>query len=78
MKIIKPFMLLLICALPFLSLTAKADDDHGNGHAYGHDKNPKEGKKVPIDGGITLLLAAGAAFGAKKIFSKSKNNTPDA
>jgi len=74
MKFIKPLTLLLVCALSF-SLTAKADSDHGNGHAYGHDKQ-KEGKKVPIDGGITLLVAAGAALGAKKIFNKSTKNKP--
>lgn len=27
---------------------------------------------VPIDGGITLLMAAGAAYGAKKIFDSKK------
>ena len=76
MKLIKPLTLLLVCALSF-SLTAKADGGNGNGHAYGHDKQ-KEGKKVPIDGGISLLVAAGAALGAKKIFSKSTKNNPGA
>ncbi len=33
---------------------------------------------VPIDGGITLLMAAGAAYGAKKIYdSKKKRDTPE-
>jgi hypothetical protein len=33
---------------------------------------------IPIDGGITLLMAAGAAYGAKKIYnSKKKANTPE-
>jgi hypothetical protein len=33
---------------------------------------------IPIDGGITLLMAAGAAYGAKKIFdSKKKADTPE-
>jgi hypothetical protein len=27
---------------------------------------------IPIDGGITLLMAAGAAFGAKKIYDSRK------
>jgi hypothetical protein len=27
---------------------------------------------VPIDGGISLLIAAGAAFGAKKIYDARK------
>jgi hypothetical protein len=29
---------------------------------------------IPIDGGITILIAAGAAYGAKKIFDSRKNN----
>lgn len=33
---------------------------------------------VPIDGGITLLMAAGAAYGAKKIYdSKKKRDTAE-
>ena len=31
---------------------------------------------IPIDGGITALIAAGAAFGAKKLYDKKKNNKP--
>jgi len=33
----------------------------------GNPSNP-----VPIDGGISLLIAAGAAFGAKKIYDARK------
>jgi len=29
---------------------------------------------VPIDGGITLLIAAGAIYGGKKLYSKNKKN----
>lgn len=29
--------------------------------------------QVPIDGGVVLLAAAGAAYGAKKIYSKRKS-----
>jgi hypothetical protein len=29
---------------------------------------------VPIDGGITFLIAAGAAYGAKKLVSARKKN----
>jgi hypothetical protein len=28
---------------------------------------------IPIDGGITILIAAGAAYGAKKIFNSRKD-----
>ena len=65
MKPIKLAVTLLVCALPFL---AKAGDN----------KNKSEGKKVPIDGGISLLVVAGAAFGAKRVFQKNQKNTPGA
>ncbi len=29
---------------------------------------------VPLDGGISLLIAAGAAFGAKKVYDVKKAN----
>jgi hypothetical protein len=32
---------------------------------------------IPIDGGITLLMAAGAAYGAKKIYSKKKRESAE-
>ncbi len=32
---------------------------------------------IPIDGGASILLLAGAAMGAKKIYDRRKNN-PDA
>ena len=80
MKQIKPFVLLLICLAPVFTLTAIAGDDNGNGNGgsnngnqYGHD-----GHQAPIDGGITLLLAAGAAVGIKKAWQKDKKDVPHA
>lgn len=32
---------------------------------------------IPIDGGITLLIAAGAAYGAKKIYTSRKKAEAD-
>lgn len=29
---------------------------------------------VPIDGGISILIAAGALYGGKKLYQKHKNN----
>ena len=29
---------------------------------------------TPIDGGLSLLLAAGGAYGAKKLYNKRKTN----
>jgi hypothetical protein len=63
--------------LPFVALPARADYGNGNGHGYGHaDKGKHEGKKVPIDGGISLLVVAGAALGAKRVFQKNQKNNP--
>lgn len=31
---------------------------------------------VPIDGGISLLIAAGAIYGGKKLYSKSQRQKP--
>ncbi len=40
--------------------------------AFAQPGNPTN--PVPLDGGISLLIAAGAAFGAKKIYdSRSKS-----
>jgi hypothetical protein len=32
------------------------------------------GPQVPIDGGISLLVAAGVGYGAKKYYDKQKKN----
>jgi len=34
----------------------------------------KSDPNVPIDGGLSILLAAGAAYGAKKVYDKRKEN----
>jgi len=82
MKRFKPLIFLVaICTLPYFSLTAKADkqkdkDNNGKGHAYAYGHDKKETNKVPINGGIALLIAAGAALGAKRVFKKNQKNTP--
>jgi hypothetical protein len=51
-SILKSFILLSAMVVPFLALAQPADPSD----AY-----------VPLDGGITLLLAAGVGYGAKKL-----------
>jgi hypothetical protein len=34
----------------------------------------KTNPKVPIDGGLSILLAAGAGYGAKKLYNKKKED----
>ena len=29
---------------------------------------------IPVDGGLSILLGAGVAYGAKKVFDKQKND----
>ena len=40
--------------------------------AFAQPGNPNN--PVPLDGGISLLIAAGAAFGAKKIYDVRKKD----
>ena len=68
MKQITTLMLLIL--LTGLLSTVKAGENNGN--HYGQLKHPKEGNRVPIDGGIILLLAAGAGYGVKRINAKHK------
>lgn len=55
--------LLAICFLPFVQLQAQPNDV-GDG---------EEG--VPLDGGLSLVLAAGAAYGIKKGYDWRKNKS---
>ena len=56
-------LIMLICmALPMITLA----------------QAPPDPDDVPIDGGLSLLVAAGAAYGVKKYREhKKKNNEPD-
>jgi|HubBroStandDraft_6_1064221.scaffolds.fasta_scaffold1471306_1 hypothetical protein len=70
MKRIKRF--LLVAILPCLICTQVS--------AFKHFTTPKGGtggggsNNAPIDGGIVVLLVAGLAFGAKKIYDKNKKS----
>lgn len=37
---------------------------------------PPRRDQVPIDGGVSVLLAAGAAFGARKVYQYYKGQSP--
>lgn len=43
-------------------------------HAQGMPGDPGGDPDVPIDGGLSLLLAAGAGYGAKKVNDRRKKN----
>lgn len=41
--------------------------------AQGNGGNDPDFPNVPVDGGLSLLLAAGAAYGGKKIYNYRKS-----
>jgi hypothetical protein len=55
-------MMIISTALPFFALA----------------QDPGGGPDVPIDGGLSLLVAAGAAYGVKKYREHKKKNSEDA
>jgi hypothetical protein len=86
MNKIKHFLFAALLALPILMFSSvRANNGHGghdgrDGHE-GHgpkfgdndmDKGSKKGSSVPIDGGISLLLAAGIGLGVKKVAAHRK------
>ncbi|MBS1749102.1 MAG: hypothetical protein JST63_04315 [Bacteroidetes bacterium] len=55
----------IVCALSYApSLMAQPVD-------------PGQDPDVPIDGGVSLLIAAGVAYGAKKAYDKRKKEQQD-
>lgn len=68
----KPMLLALLAML--LSTGVSADPDPGpppvGGGGGGLPSDPDA--EVPFDGGLTILLAAGAGFGAKKAIERRK------
>lgn len=57
-------LILLTLALPIINYAQPPDPGDGNGG--GGDP------EAPIDGGVSLILAAGAAAGARKIYKLNK------
>lgn len=58
--------LLLLLSFVFISIGGYAQVDPEDPSSY----DPA----VPVDGGITILLAAGAALGGRKLFVKSRKD----
>ena len=61
--------LLLAIILGFISVSVWALPPGGLGPGAGQDP---DNDAVPIDGGISLLIAAGAAIGGSKLLKKKK------
>ncbi len=64
MKSKSSFTVIIICAFMCMSTQIFA----GNGH--GHDRV----SQAPLDGGVSLLIAAGIGYGVKKIRDKRKKD----
>lgn len=69
-KKIKTSIIILFFAicLPFVVI-AQGPPDPGDGNGGGGDP------EAPIDGGLSLILAAGAAAGARKLYKNKKANS---
>ena len=63
----------IFCATLLLGFVFSATPLFAGGHHH-HDDDRSD-KKAPIDGGLTILLAAGLGLGAKKIIDLKKSKT---
>jgi hypothetical protein len=76
MSKIKHFLFAALLVAPLLMFSsAKANHGHER-HERKYGENDmdrgKKGSSVPIDGGLSLLLAAGIGLGAKKVAAQRK------
>ena len=65
-KFISILFILLIASLPVLAQEELGSESDGP---------PSMGGDVPVDGGLSLLLAAGAAFGSRRLLRGLRNTT---
>jgi hypothetical protein len=68
----KKYILVFLLALTSTTFDIKAQppDPGGGGNVTPNCENPP---CIPIDGGISLLLIAGAALGGKKLYNNQKS-----
>ena len=66
MRRLKFIVLISIFYMPLFCLAQVPD-----GEQY---TDPDDTDAVPIDGGLSLLLAAGVSYGVKKVYDKRKKN----
>lgn len=73
-KVIKYFTVMAFAMFLSLSLSAQQPphpSQNGDGSNVG---GAPVGGAAPIDGGLSLLLLAGAAYGARKVYNLKKDN----
>lgn len=65
--------ILAILSFVFCFIVVGLSNPPGSGNPGDGDGETPDSPSIPIDGGISLLLAAGAAYGAKKIYQNKKS-----
>lgn len=65
-KFIRILFILMIASFPVLAQEELGSETDGP---------PSMGGDVPVDGGLSLLLAAGAAFGSRRLLRGLRNTT---
>jgi hypothetical protein len=68
------FITLLLLTMTFsISVFAQEPPPPNGGNDPGNNNTPVGGG-APIDGGLTILLLAGLAYGGRKVFQIKNNN----
>ena len=70
--------LLLVIAINFTPILVHAQNDGSSGGeiVFGSDEPPQDpDTSVPFDGGVSMLVAAGVAYGIKKKYDHNKKAT---
>ena len=71
-KIIITALFLLSISFTTSELSAQVPPPPPDGHGEGGNQGAGEGGGAPIGGGLGILLALGAAYGGKKIYTAFK------
>ena len=66
--IVQVLLLLIVLLIPMLLLSQPVGNPYGAGSG--------DPESAPIDGGLSLLVAAGVGYGAKKLKERRKSLTP--
>jgi hypothetical protein len=83
MRVLKHFLLVVLFVAPLLMFSPTYANDNGRGDEGNQDRDRDGGRSssncdtgtgasVPLDGGLVILLAAGFAFGVKKVIDAKR------
>ena len=76
MKMIKKIFVIAIITVAPLFINAQPTPPTGGegGYVHGSGGNQPAGGGAPIDGGLSILLLLGAAYGSKKVYKIRKQD----